>query len=109
MTNRYDREYQYGSVTFFLGDFHPTTEQCRFLMLKVLEQAVREYCTLANSDLPSEQTAWQLAHDFLFDPSYKFMWGDTEVSLEEFLDLVDLDVEWVREQTRRKQQRGKHG
>lgn len=106
---RYDREYRYGDVEFFLSDFMPTPEQCRFLILKVLEQAVREYCAFVNSKIPSEQASWELARDFLFDNEYKFMWGDMETSLEGFLDLVDLDVEWVRDQTKKKLERTKNG
>lgn len=99
MENRYNRYYKYGDVKFYLADFKPTPERCRFLMLKVLEQAVREYCALRDSDIPSEQATWELARDFLFDNSYRFMWGDRELSLETFLDHLDLDIEWVRKQT----------
>ena len=107
MDDRYNKEYRYGDVSFFLADFRPEPEQCRFLMLKVLEQAVRDYCSFADSIVPSEQTAWGLARDFLFDDAYRFMWGDLEVSTEEFLDLIDLDIHWVREQTLKRFKRGK--
>lgn len=106
---RYDRYYKYGDVKFYLADFRPPAERCRFLILKVLEQAVREYCSLADSDVQSEQASWEMAHDFLFDEEYRFMWGEIEVSLEDFLDYVDLDVEWVREQARKKFERSRNG
>ena len=109
MEDRYDKEYRYGDVTFYLSDFRPTVERCRFLILKILEQAVREYCSLVDSDVPSEQASWELARDFLFDEEYRFMWGDIEVSLEVFLDQIDLDVSWVREQTRKRFERGRNG
>ena len=107
MEERYNRVYKCGDVSFYLSDFRPEPEQCRFLMLKVLEQAVRDYCSFVDSDIPSEQTSWGLARDFLFDNDYRFMWGDREVSTEEFLDLIDLDVHWVREQTQKRFMRGK--
>ena len=105
MKGRYNRYYRYGDVRFYLADFEPTPERCRYLMLKVLEQAVREYCAFKDSDIPSEQAAWELARDFLFDDEYRFIWGDHELSLEAFLDHLDLDIEWVRKQTRERMNR----
>ena len=78
-------------------------------MLKVLEQAVRDYCSLVDSVIPGEQTAWELARDFLFDDEYRFMWGDLEVSTEEFLAFIDLDIKWVRQQTLKRFKRGRNG
>lgn len=102
MSDRYGKEYYYGDVAFRLEDFMPHEEQCRILMLKVLEQAVRDYCALADSDLPNEQLLWETTRGFLYDDDYFFMWGDLEVNLEAFLDIIDLDIDWVREQTTRK-------
>lgn len=102
---RYDRYYKYGDVKFYLSDYMPTPERCRFLILKILEQAVREYCALINSTVPSEQASWELARDFLFDDDYRFIWGDHEISLEVFLGYADLEVDWVREQTQKRLKR----
>ena len=99
---RYNKEYSYGKVRFTLLDFSPTLEQCRFLMLKVLEQAVREYCIYAKAITPNEKETWTMAKAFLFDDNYRFNWGDLELSLEDFLDIIDLDIDWVREQTQKK-------
>lgn len=99
---RYDHEYSYGEIRFYLADFIPDKEQCRFLMLKVLEQAVRDYCALYQSELTSDRVTWQIAKDFLFDDKYILTWGQLELTTEEFLDLLDLDISWVREQTIKK-------
>jgi hypothetical protein len=103
--DRYDKTYTYGDVEFYLSDFMPIEEQCRFLILKILEQAVRDYTSLYDSDTTSEQLAWESAEGFLFDDEYYLMWGDLELSTEEFLELVDLDIRWVREQTRKQFER----
>lgn len=71
-------------------------------MLKVLEQAVRDYCSLVESSIPNELATWEEARDFLFDDEYYFFWGDMELRLEDFLDILDLDIMWVREQTAKK-------
>lgn len=97
--NRYNKGHSYGDVRFYLADFMPTEEQCRYMMLKVLEQAVRDYCSLANSEIASDHETWLLAKEFLFDEEYRIMWGDLELSTEDYLDIIDLDIRWVREQT----------
>lgn len=102
MEDRYNKEYTHGNVKFFLSDYMPNEEQCRILMLKVLEQAVRDYCSLADSKLTNEQLMWNEAKAFLMDDDYHFNWGDYELNLESFLDILDLDINWVREQTRKK-------
>jgi recombination protein RecA len=91
---RYDKWHAYGDVKFHLSDFLPEQEQCRFLMLKVLEQAVRDYISMYNSSTQSEREAWEEARDFIFDDEYRFMWGNMELSTEEFLDILDIDIEY---------------
>jgi len=102
MNERFDKEHSYGEVRFYLADYMPNEEQCRILMLKVLEQAVRDFCSLARSELANEQQTWEEARAFLFENGYHFRWGDWELTLESFLDILDLDVRWVREQTQKK-------
>src|SRR3972149_3432879 len=99
---RYDREDSYGLVKFYLADFVPDLEECRLLILKVIEQAMRDYCALANSPIQNDILVWQEARDFLFDNDYNLSWGDMELSSEQFMDLVDLDIEYVRAQAKRK-------
>lgn len=102
LKDRYNREHKHGNVTFYLSDFTPEPEQCRFLMLKVLEQTVRDYCSLVTSELPNERVTWEMARDFLFDDNYKIMWGDWELNIVEFLEILDIDADWFREQTTKK-------
>ncbi len=99
---RRNKTHYYGDVKFFLSDFSPRGDQCRYLMLKVLEQAVRDYVALHNSEVPNERVLWEEAHDFIYDDQYRFWWGKLELSTEEFLDILDLDINWVREQTTKK-------
>lgn len=99
MEDRYNKHYQHGKVSFYLADFLPDEEQCRILMLKVLEQAVRDYCSLSDSHSSLDKETFEQARAFLFDDDYHFMWGDWELTLESFLDILNLDVEWIRRQT----------
>lgn len=102
MSDRYNREYSHGVVTFYLSDFIPNLDECKFLMLKVLEQTVRDYCSLANAPTTFQKEVWLSARDFLFDDENRIMWGGLELSTESFLDILDLDIEWVRGQVKKK-------
>jgi hypothetical protein len=80
-------------------DFHrstPELDECRFLIKKVIEQAVRDFAALENATSSSEQSDYQTACGFLFDDEYQIDWGGLEMSLQDLLDWVDLEAEWVR-------------
>ena len=100
--DRYDKEQSYGEVRFFLSSYLPDIEECRFLLMKIIVQAVRDYCSLANAELPSDRTLWEETKGFLFDDEYRIMWGNTELSFEDILDILSLDIAWFREQTQKK-------
>jgi len=102
MDERYDRIYQYNQVTFRLDNFMPEIDQCRFLILKVLDQAMRDYIALADSPLPNDRLTWEEAKDFIFSNDYTLQWGDNILTTEELLDYVDINIEWVRLQTKKK-------
>jgi len=105
---RYDKVHTHGTVSFLLNTYIPNIEEYRFLILKVVEQSVRDYLLLSRSDLPSDIYLWKTAASFIFDSEHKIMWGDLEMSLEDLLDVVDIDVIWFREKVARRYQQ-KHG
>lgn len=107
LLNRYDKDYTYGRITFHLKDYTPDEEQCRFLILKVLEQAVRDYVSLASSEVPNDKALYETARDFLYDDDYTIWWGDKEMTTEQLMEIVDLDMDWVREQATKKFKEGK--
>ena len=85
-----------------VDDFIPDIEESRLLILKVMEQAIRDYVSLQIDRSLNERVAWETARDFLFDDEYKLMWGDMEISTEALLDIIDLDISWVRSQSTKK-------
>ena len=105
---RYNKNHYYGTVEFYLGDFCPDPEQSRFLLLKVMEQAIRDDISLADSESPAEQLLWEEAEGYLFNDEYKISWGDLEVNLDDILTMIDMDISWVRKEVRRKFKE-KHG
>ena len=75
----------------------PEEDECRLIILKVVEQAVRDYIALEKSESLSDQQEYELVKEFLFDDEYIIDWGGANLSLQDLLDWVGLEVEWVRE------------
>ena len=96
LTNRYNIWHSHNTVTFYLEDFIPDQEECRILMLKVIEQVVRDFFLLKNSEFLNDRYAWETAAGFIFDDDYRVIWGDLELSPEDLLGLVDIDIGWFR-------------
>lgn len=71
-------------------------DECKYLILKVVEQAIKDYLRLEKSVLPNEEKYYQKACQFLFDDEYYIQYGNSEKNLEELLDLVDIDISWLR-------------
>ena len=95
---RYDREHNYNGVTFQLDNFHPDADDDRILIYKVIEQSIRDYLLLYNSELVNEQEAWITAGDFLFDDDYLLQWGTWELSPEELFELINLNIHYFRKE-----------
>ena len=74
----------------------PEVDECRFLIKKILEQAVRDFIAFRNAKTASEQYTFITAACFLFDDEYRVDWGGEEMSLQDLLDWVDLEADWVR-------------
>ena len=95
---RYGVEHDYNNVKFRLEDFTPDNEESRILIMKVVEQAVRDYLLLYNSEFANEKEAWETAHDFLYDDEYRLEWGTWTLSPEELLEIINMDIHYIREQ-----------
>jgi len=106
--DRYDVWHKYNQVKFYLSRYTPNPEECRILILKVTEEAMRDYLGYFNHPSGSKRELWDTASGFIFDDEYRFMWGDKEVSPETLLQNVDLEIEYLR-RSAIKQFKGKHG
>ncbi len=74
----------------------PELDECHYLIQKMIEQAVRDFISLEKSTVLAEQFDYQTACGFLFDDSYRVQWGEEEKSLQDLLDCINLDIEWMR-------------
>jgi hypothetical protein len=94
-----------------VGEFYrsmPEIDECRYLIKKVLEQAVRDFVAFKDKTSATEKYDYETAVCFLFDDTYRVDWGGREMSLQDLLDWVDIEVEWVRKkalETRKRKQK----
>lgn len=105
MEERYDKWYfdaKGKGKGYYLSTYTPDIEECKFLLLKVIEQSVRDYLALEGVDIPHARTYWESARDFIFDDHTYIVWGQEEWSLEDILDILDLDIKWFRERTKKR-------
>ena len=96
------KSYKVGTTEFTLEDYAPNEEECKFILFKVVEQAVRDLVSLENSEEPELIERCREARDFIFDDDYYIAWGDEEFNLQIILDLLGIDLEWFRDKTRKK-------
>jgi len=75
----------------------PHIDECRHLVLKIVEQAVRDFLSLSRSSAPIERKYYESACYFLFDDNYRIDYGGVDKSLRDLLDILDYDIEWFRE------------
>lgn len=80
-----------------MNRFIPTEEESRYLLLKIVEQAVRDYLSLRTSNTPIDREFYETACEFLFDDDYQIEYGDLNLSLKDILEGTDVEIIWFRE------------
>lgn len=75
----------------------PEEDECKYLLLKIVEQAVRDYLSLENSVAPIEKFHYNTASDFIFNDLYSIDYGEKEFSLEKILSILEIEVIWLRD------------
>lgn len=79
-------------------DYPPVeNDEARYLILKIVEQAIRDFISLSKSSIPIERGYYETACGFLFDDEYRIDYGDEEKSLKELLEIIDIQLDWFRE------------
>ena len=71
-------------------DFVVNKDETKILLLKILEQAIRDYNNLAKSKIPIEIGYFETAKDFLFNREHFIFWGDLEINIVDILDYLYL-------------------
>lgn len=84
-----------------LAELDPATiypDEARRIVLRVIEQAKRDFLNYQNPQTMWEQEYLTTASGFLFDDSYRIEWGEWDCSLQDLLDIFDRDVYGLRKQ-----------
>ena len=82
----------------------PHPDECRLIILKLIEQTIRDYLSLEHATTTSEKWYFNTAECFLFEDEYRIDWGGEDRSLRDFLDLLDIDIVWFREKVLKKKE-----
>ena len=105
---RYDKEHILNGVRFYLDSYKINYEEACFVLLKVVEQSIRDYCLLEWSNIPYKQFYWETARDFIFDDEYFIEWGELNLCLGNICEILsynkksEMDVDWIRRKTKDK-------
>ena len=75
----------------------PHTDECKHLIYKIIFQAIRDFFNLKHSALLQDQFDYNTACEFLFDDTYTIDYGGTDKSFKDLLDILDMDIVWLRE------------
>ena len=98
--DRYKGEQSWGSVTFELRDFVPSVDETRDLLIKVIEQAIRDYIRLHDTKNYVEAEDLFTAEEFLFNDDYFIDFGDEELNCEQILAMLSIEIKWLRDKIR---------
>lgn len=94
---RYGTTFYWSGIPFTLSEPFPPEDECRFLLLKILEQAIRDYINLQNSSILLEKFYFQTAEGILFDDDYRINYGGHDMSLSDILHAINIEQEWFRD------------
>lgn len=79
----------------------PEIDECRYILLRLVEQSVRDYLSLEGAAAPVERWYFATAECFLFEDEYRIDWGGVDKSLSDILDILDIDIDWFRDKVKK--------
>ena len=107
MDDRYNAWHTVGEKKFYLEPFVLDIEESKFLLYKVVEQAIQDYVLLTWSNISYKDLLWTTARDFIFEDDYFIDWGEFVFNLETICEILDLDVDWIRRKSEERFEREK--
>ena len=83
----------------YLPPFLVNVDEAHELIARVFYQAIADYLMTNHTKLTTLTTIYDVrqATDFLFDDNYVVDWGGRNCSPEELLQVIGLDLKYLRE------------
>lgn len=94
------KKYKIIPENILLNQCAPFEDESKILILKIIEQAIKDYLTLENRVGPIDQFNFESAREFLFNDEYKIRYGIYNFNLEELTHFLGLNIEWIRDKAR---------
>lgn len=85
----------------------PHTDEARMIIVKIIEQSVRDYLGFQKSRVPIERFHFRTAYGFLFENVYIIDYGEVEVLATTLMQVINVDPTWLRERVLKMQRTGK--
>ena len=83
----------------------PDEEETRFLILRVIEQAVKDYEFYRDKTKEEDRFIYETARDFIFDDSYMMQWGPDETDVitpEQLCEAAGIEIAYLRNKVAKK-------
>lgn len=80
----------------------PYIDECKILISNMVKQVFRDYCNFYNSRSIVGMEIFCEAQSFIYDPDYFVCWDNKERNLQDFLDILDIDIDWFRHKVEEK-------
>ncbi len=68
----------------------------------MVKQVFRDYCNFYDSKSLIGLDIFNEAQAFIFDQDYFVCWGEKERNLQDFLDILNIDIDWFRNKAEEK-------
>ena len=82
----------------FVNRIAPDIQECKLILLYVIAQAVRDYEIYKKKTSEEDREIYLTDEGFIFDDNYSIDWGDEVLTLNNICDLIDIDIDWLRNQ-----------
>jgi hypothetical protein len=85
-----------------INDIAPDIQECKLIILQMIGQAIKDYEYYRDKEKPEDKEIFDSAKGLLFKDSYFIDWGDEVLNLRKLCEVIDIDIDWLRNQVVKK-------
>lgn len=79
-----------------MDQIQPEIDESRIILLKIIEQAIRDFLSLEYASAPIEKLYFRTAYGFIFEDKYEINYGGNVYTSLELIHAVNIDHHWLR-------------